>query len=474
MPMRVRIARGVRDPATLARALGFLHDGIFEGDVTGARARRITLDYDPFGIELRMIGSGLRLSGGAEPEALGGTIRKVEIREQDAPGRLLATFDRFAIPLTELDAAIQRADAGRGARGFMAVWDLFVAEGIDYASPGREAERTSQAVVIETRGGRRAPDWINFGDDDLRLSGRADFVDAGPGNDQVRGLGGNDRLEGGDGNDRLLGGAGNDTLLGGAGNDTLLGQAGRAALVGGAGNDVLRGGGRNDILDGGAGRDRLIGGGGGDELLDQDGGNDTLVGGNGNDRLVGGQGRDRLDGGDGNDSLDGGIGRDRVLGGRGDDIIDDGDEGSATRAARGLYDDTVDGGRGDDFIHVFAGNDVIAGGPGRDEIVFYPGTQSFDQGRDKALGMWARVTDYEPGRDSVAIDPRYLFAFADGLEAGRGAGGDPDWWRTFFFPDPDGDGAVFFSPDDRFRLEIDGMEATAPEFEALIIGFLFG
>ncbi|MEB3341643.1 CHRD domain-containing protein [Okeania sp.] len=95
---------------------------------------------------------------------------------------------------------------------------------------------------------------------------RDNNIDAGFGNDIVRGFDGNDRLNGLAGNDRVIGDDGNDTLIGARGNDTLFGQNGNDVLQGRPGADILLGGSGNDTLSGGQGRDRLNGGPGDDVL----------------------------------------------------------------------------------------------------------------------------------------------------------------------------------------------------------------
>ena len=103
-------------------------------------------------------------------------------------------------------------------------------------------------------------------------------VNAGAGNDAVRGGGANDTIDGGEGGDLLSGGAGNDVVRGGGGNDRISGDAGDDTLEGGEGRDHLLGGRGTDILRGGAGNDTLVSidGAGTDTV---DGGDDEEVGG---------------------------------------------------------------------------------------------------------------------------------------------------------------------------------------------------
>jgi Ca2+-binding RTX toxin-like protein len=161
-------------------------------------------------------------------------------------------------------------------------------------------------------------------------------------------------IDAGAGNDTVRGGPAEDTILGGAGADNLHGgPSGSDVILGGDGNDIINsGGGGIPILDDGTCGDRPIDT---DEprltwcsdFVDAQGGFDTItyadrtgavkvdrrpgrtstdddatsdglesteriIGGSGDDELVGGIGPDTLDGGPGSDYLCGGLGRDRV------------------------------------------------------------------------------------------------------------------------------------------------------------------
>jgi hypothetical protein len=103
-------------------------------------------------------------------------------------------------------------------------------------------------------------------------------VDAGGGDDSVRGGCGSDLLSGGDDDDTISGNVvvsgpssvtvcrerggppetDNDRLDGGAGNDGLFDEAGGNIFAGGDGNDNIRGVIRGTRNSGGRGRDRLI------------------------------------------------------------------------------------------------------------------------------------------------------------------------------------------------------------------------
>ena len=161
------------------------------------------------------------------------------------------------------------------------------------------------------------------------------LVDAGDGDDVVRGSPGSDDIRGGPGADRLEGGAGAD--------DIVPGDAAAADVVdGGPGRDFadyrertdpllidleegrsaedfvklvesVRGGRGDDVIFGSLAADALGGGRGNDELHGRDGGDD-LFGGPGDDRLEGSDGDDELYGESGTDRLDAGPGNDHLYG----------------------------------------------------------------------------------------------------------------------------------------------------------------
>lgn len=151
---------------------------------------------------------------------------------------------------------------------------------------------------------------LNRSSDRIFGAERADFIDAGLGDDRAVGAGGDDRL---------IGGRGSDSLFGGIGNDRLTGSGGADVLNGGGGDDVLRAGG---------GKDRLFGK-RGDDDLDGGGKNDFLRGGAGDDTLKGGRGADKLLAGGGDDVNIGGGGADVFIFGaaNGTDVIADFQQG---------------------------------------------------------------------------------------------------------------------------------------------------
>lgn len=269
-------------------------------------------------------------------------------------------------------------------------------------------------------------DTIDAGDAILPGEGpQDDIVEAGGGDDTVRGREGDDDIRGGEGDDSLRGDDGDDSIDGGAGDDTLRGDDGNNTLVGGAGDDSLIGGGLDDTIDGGAGNDTALGG-GGDDLIDtsapvgtpgspgfplpDDGfgavvpedptpndDRDLVAGGAGDDTITTGDDMDTISGGDGDDVIDGGLDDDSITGGEGDDSIIGGEGSDTVRGGEG--DDTIFGGvndpaanipdatdpeldNGDDLLIGGAGNDLIFGEDDNDTILGGTGNDTIDAGID--------------------------------------------------------------------------------------------
>lgn len=219
------------------------------------------------------------------------------------------------------------------------------------------------------------------------MSGNADIVDPGAGNDRIFSSGGNDVMFGSLGNDQFDAGGGSDTAnysLVPAGIEVELDASvrpdGRARTLddGQGGNDMLI---RVENIVGSEFDDNIRGDGlgnrfeglGGNDILEGDGGNDILLGGAGDDQLFGGAGDDTLVGGEGDDIVDGGTGNDNVNGGLGNDTLIGGDGNDVLESFEG--DDTFIGGAGDDtYIYdIGAGNDTIIDGDGNDTIQFGAG-----------------------------------------------------------------------------------------------------
>ena len=161
--------------------------------------------------------------------------------------------------------------AGKDVIVVRQVRDQIVVKGQTIQVNGTEVRSVSAADVT------RIDVSAGAGDDVINLS-RVNVpttVDAGDGNDRVRGGRGADVIHGGAGNDRLFSQAGNDDVFGGAGDDSVNGGAGDDSLQGEAGDDSVNGGAGDDNCDGGVGDDHVTGGRGRD--LNQGGGGDDDV-----------------------------------------------------------------------------------------------------------------------------------------------------------------------------------------------------
>lgn len=245
--------------------------------------------------------------------------------------------------------------------------------------------------------------------------GTGDTINAGNGDDIVRGLGGNDIISGGRGNDTLYGGAGSDTLDGGTGNDKLYGGEGDDTLTGGNGNDLLVGGAGADALNGGAGTDtasyadsasgvtvfleasQQAANVGGEAQGDTLSGVENLIGSAFGDRLTGDAGTNVLQGGAGEDTLEGRGGADVLDGGNADGnspnntasyslsetavlasllvpATNTGDAAGDTyiniqNLQGSRFDDTLEGDAKANSLRGGDGADTLKGGAGRDQLL---------------------------------------------------------------------------------------------------------
>lgn len=172
------------------------------------------------------------------------------------------------------------------------------------------------------------------GNDNYVISGAAELVYGGLGNDTIYGGPGNDTIYGGraqadtlDSADLIYGGQGNDLIFSNSGNDTVHGDAGNDTIYGGLGNDSIYGGDGDDSLAGGGGIEHpvdqsdYISGGNGNDVIVSNGGDDTVYGDAGNDTIYGGLGDDNIYGGDGDDWIFGQDGDDYLVGGAGADVF---------------------------------------------------------------------------------------------------------------------------------------------------------
>ncbi|MDQ1816478.1 calcium-binding protein [Massilia sp. CCM 9210] len=178
------------------------------------------------------------------------------------------------------------------------------------------------------------------------------------------------------------------------------------------------GDGRNDYFEGSGLNDRYEGRGGTDVMY-AGAGNDTLLGGDGADSLYAGDGDDLAEGGEGDDAMEGGTGSDTVLGGAGNDsllvdyagnsVLDGGDGNDNLKVGGYLVTEfgTVQafGGAGDDSIVITDAPSAVtvnaSGGSGRD-------TFKLSLYEKPASMLKVTLTDFSVGADSDLLDLAYL------------------------------------------------------------------
>ena len=309
-------------------------------------------------------------------------------------------------------------------------------------------------LVDLARGSMSLGGWVSV------VSG-IEAVESGAGNDTLIGDDGGhgsydysgNLLNAGAGNNQLRGGAKRDTLIAGAGNDMLQGGAGDDSLSGGDGNDTLDGGADNDTVSyafaaGGPGvRVDLAAG----AASGTGGGNDILIS---IERVIGTGGPDRIEGSGGNDILESG-GAATLIGGAGDDylaggIFLDGGDGDDTLAAP-TANAQLFGGMGDDRLFMLQDLDLpvtLDGGAGDD--IFFVSTEALRRGvYDGGAGIDALQLGDEPSEAAITISlaaGRYSFSGRYGGPGGEGqlqvrsieALYDSKGWSTTFIGD-DGD-----------------------------------
>ncbi len=182
------------------------------------------------------------------------------------------------------------------------------------------------------------------------------FLYGEAGNDGLQGSLKDDTLDGGLDHDYLVAYVGDDTALGGPGNDLINGNEGQDDIEGNDDDDRLGGGGA-DHLQGGTGNDQLYG----DaryNFVEWDGTTGTLLYGNlggssGNFPVV----QDAPESRAGDDVLEGNQGQDELFGGAGDDLLDGGTE-----------NDKLQGEGGDDLLFGGEGNDQLWGDSSEDAV----------------------------------------------------------------------------------------------------------
>jgi Ca2+-binding RTX toxin-like protein len=169
------------------------------------------------------------------------------------------------------------------------------------------------------------------------------------------------------------------TIVGTRGADILMGTSRRDVIVGLGGSDVITALGGPDLICGGRGNDTISGGpsdrgiGRPPDTLLGEAGDDELRGGGGFDVLMGGTGDDQLIGGDRHDTASfffspAGVTVDLAAGtatGEGTDTL-----ASIEDVGGSAFDDTLTGDIGPNLFSPSGGNDTIAGGDGRDIVLF--------------------------------------------------------------------------------------------------------
>ena len=278
---------------------------------------------------------------------------------------------------------------------------------------------------------------------DILIGSDVDNVLVGNGGDDVlTGLAGDDTLTAGDGTDTLDGGDGHDTLTGGAGHDTLTGGAGDDTLSGNDGNDNLDAGAGDDLLRGGPGSDTLVGGDGTDTADYSDvaaGVRVNLAGGwaahldtiQNNDRhslagienAIGSPFGDALTGAAGDNVLMGGAGDDNLVDWGGTNVLDGGDGDDTIQGGYG--NDTLLGGAGADRLQDWGGTNVLDGGLGYDTLQGGYGNDTLLGGAgDDTLGDWGGTNVLDGGLGNDTLQGGYG---NDTLDGGDGNDTLGDW-----------------------------------------------
>ncbi|OOS06576.1 hcalcium-binding protein [[Haemophilus] felis] len=211
---------------------------------------------------------------------------------------------------------------------------------------------------------------------------------------------GNDTLRGDEQDNWLAGGGGSDTFFGGDGNDVLLidGDDLPENIHGGKGDDIVQVVGNKGVsLDLGAAEIEIAHGGRGNDVFVSSGNSSVFVrGGDGNDVIVGSIANDALSGENGDDFISGNEGKDLIRGHRGNDRLF-GDEGDDVLFG-GSDDDMLYGGEGADTLLGEGGDDYLDGGEGEDIAEF---SGNFADYKITKMGDGLLVSDTKQGRDGT-------------------------------------------------------------------------
>ncbi|MFY1027393.1 S8 family serine peptidase [Actinobacillus seminis] len=259
---------------------------------------------------------------------------------------------------------------------------------ISNANGGKKTVTEASGLIQGTTG------WTAVDDVNRDLSAAklgVENIQAGNGNDTLRG----------DGRDNwLAGGGGSDTFFGGDGNDVLLidGDDLPQNIHGGNGDDIVQVVGNKGVsLDLGAVEIEIAHGGRGNDVFVSSGNNSVFVrGGDGNDVIVGSIANDALSGENGDDFISGNAGKDLIRGHRGNDRLF-GDEGDDVLFG-GSDDDMLYGGEGADTLLGEGGDDYLDGGEGEDIAEF---SGNFADYKITKMGDGLLISDTKQGRDGT-------------------------------------------------------------------------
>jgi Ca2+-binding RTX toxin-like protein len=313
---------------------------------------------------------------------------------------------------------------------------LYLAEGVATVT----LEGTAPIDVIDSPDGNAIAG--NDGDNVITVSGGADSVSGGPGDDRlvvdyrfatgavtgtaasVAEAGGGGRLatiEGGFEHFTIWTGAGADTITTGDGDDyvftgdgagTVTVGDGYNMVVGGSDADTVTAGDGGNYIDAGGGANTITTGGGEDEILTLDGA-DTIDSGGGDDRITVTGGADTVDAGPGDDLLivdyqaaltdvTGGVSSGNSATGYAGAIAD---LAGATVGFVGVERMSVTTGSGNDSVTTGGGDDSLYGGAGNDRFYLQLGGDdlaSGDSGNDIFLfGSAMTAQDQVAGGDGA-------------------------------------------------------------------------
>ncbi len=333
---------------------------------------------------------------------------------------VIGTVENDVIRLSSFSGAntVEQIDGGEGENvivgsGSNNTLDFTNTElvNIDYIDAGSGNDTVKGSAEGDVIIGGTGSDYLigNQGDDQFQ------FSPGDTGYDRYNGGEGVDRLDATDADDvirislfsgsntiEIIDGKGGDNVIeGSSSNNTLDFSAAELVNINridaGSGNDTVKGSNASDVIVGGLGSDYLYGNGGDDTFLvtAADTGYDLVNGGEGSDQLLGTDGDDvirfsNFSGSNTVESISGAGGRDVIQGTTGNNTLDFSGTslvGIATIDAS-TGNDTLKGSTGDDQLIGGAGNDNIQGMNGADIYHFNrgDGIDSFeDNGTDRAI-----------------------------------------------------------------------------------------